>query len=176
MAFNREDIADIELNTGRVYRTFINHPLGEGDAGADKFGVRVFRDGQPVSLAGASVVGYFIRADGVTEEITSGSVSGNKAVVTLPTACYAVEGNFQLSIVLTGGGVTGTLRIVDGTVVNVTNDPIMDPTGAFPNPEAYEALVERAEDAVETIAGYSVEAVLVSGTNYAITVTTVPEE
>lgn len=176
MAFNREDIADIELTKGNVSRTIMNHSLGEGDAGADVFGVRVFRNGVSVNLSGASCIGYFIRADGVTELIQNGSVSGNKATVTLPAACYAVDGPFQLAIVLTGGGVTGTMRIVDGTIVNVTNGTISDPTGAFPDAEAYEALVERAEDAVETIAGYSVTAELVSGTNYAITVTTIPEE
>jgi hypothetical protein len=176
MAIQREDFADIELTTGRVHRTYLNHPLSEGDADADIFGIRVFRNGEPVALAGSSCVGYFVRADGTTEEIDNGSVSQNKAMLTLPAACYAVEGNFQLSILLTGGDVTATLRIIDGTIVNKINGAINDPTGDFPDPEDYADLVTAAQAAATKIAGYKVEAVLIEDNNYEIDVTTIPEE
>lgn len=178
MAVYREDIADVELSTGRVSRTFLNHPLGEGDAEADIFGIRVWKNGEAVNLAGNTCTGYFIRADGTTEVITGGTASGNVALLMLPAACYAVEGNFQLAIQLTSGGKTKTLRIVDGTVVNVVHGPINDPGGVVPDldSEALTDLLDRVETAATTIAGYTVEAELLEDDNYQITVTTVTTE
>ena len=174
MAIHREDIADIDLNTGRVYRTFMDHSLGEGDAEADIFGVRVFMNGEAVSLAGNTCTGYFIRADGTTEVINGGSVSGNTAKLTLPKACYAVEGNFQLAIQLTASGKTKTLRIVDGTIINVIQGAVTDPGSVVPDmdSEELEALIDRVEAAAETIADYTVVAELIEDNNYRITVTT----
>lgn len=178
MAVYREDIADIELTAGRVHRTFLNHPLGEGDAEADVFGVRVWRNGEAVNIATQSCTGYFIRADGTTEVINGGSASGNVALLTLPAACYAVEGNFQLAIQLTSGGKTKTLRIIDGTIVNVKQGPINDPGGVVPDLDDADLaqLIEDVQEAAETIAGYTVEAELIENDNYQITVTTVTTE
>ena len=178
MAVYREDIADIELSTGRVHRTWMNHPLGEGDAEADVFGFRVFRNGEPVNITGQTCSGYFIRADGTTEVINGGAVSENKAMLTLPAACYAVQGNFTLAIQLTSSGITKTLRIVDGTIVDVIKGAINDPGGVVPDldSEALEDLLDRVEAAATTIAEYTVVAELLSDDNHRITVTTVPAE
>lgn len=178
MAVYREDIADIELTTGRVHRTYLNHPLGEGDAEADVFGVRVWRNGEAVNLAGQTCSGYFIRADGTTEVITGGTASGNVALLMLPAACYAVEGNFQLALQLTSGGKTKTLRIVDGTVVNVIQGAINDPGGVVPEweDEDLQDLLDRVEAAATTIGDYSVEATLIEDDNYELTVTTATTE
>lgn len=174
MAVYREDIADIELSTGRVHRTFLNHPLGEGDAEADIFGIRVWKNGEAVNLAGNTCTGYFIRADGTTEVISGGTASGNVALLMLPAACYVKEGNFQLAIQLTSGGKTKTLRIVDGTVVNVVHGPINDPGGVVPDLDDADLaqLISDVQDAAEAIAGYQVVAELIEGDNYQITVTT----
>ena len=64
MAIYKEDIADIELNSGTIHRAFLNKTIGEGDALANWFGVRLFRDGEPVSAESASVTGLFIAPDG----------------------------------------------------------------------------------------------------------------
>lgn len=49
---------------------------------------------EPADLSGASVVGYFLRADGATV-IVNGTVSDNVASVTLSPECYAVSGGMR---------------------------------------------------------------------------------
>lgn len=171
MAIYREDIVDIELESGTVFRSFMNKSIGEGDENANRFGFRCFRNGEPVSLVGTAVIGHFTRADGNTEELT-GTVEGNTAYVTLKKACYSVEGQFTLSIKLSGGGVVGTIRMVDGTVVNTTKGAVIDPGGVIPDLADYLAAVDAAEEAAETVLGFSVTAELISGDDYAVVVTT----
>ena len=146
MANYREDIVNIELSSGTVARSELNHTLGGGDYKADRFGVRAYRNSSPENLTG-TISGYFIRADGYTVPIASGSVSGNKAYITLPAACYEVEGKFTLSIKLTGNGVNGTVRIVDGTVMRTSTDAAASTT-LIPS---VESLVEDIAEAVATI-------------------------
>lgn len=178
MAIQREDFADIELTTGRVHRTYLNHPLSEGDADADIFGIRVWKNGEAVNLAGQTCSGYFIRADGTTEVISGGTASGNVALLMLPAACYAVEGNFKLAIQLTSGGKTKTLRIIDGTIVNVIQGAINDPGGVVPEWEDddLQDLLDRVEAAATVIGDYSVTATLIEDDNYELTVTTATTE
>ena len=52
MANYREDFANINLETGTISRNFMNHSIGGGDALGDRFGVRVFRNGEAVTLGG----------------------------------------------------------------------------------------------------------------------------
>lgn len=169
MAIYREDIVDIELESGTVYRTFMNKSIGEGDANGNRFGFRCLRNGQPVSLTGSSVYGHFIRADGNTIEL-QGTVNGNTAFVSLPDACYAVEGQFTLAIKLSDGGITGTIRMVDGTVINTTNGAIIDPGNVIPDLTEYLAVVEDAEEAAETIYGIGITAELIENNDYNIVI------
>ena len=121
MAIYKEDLADIELTSGSIHRTFLNHSIGKGDIKENRFGVRLFRNGQAENIgSGYSCAGYFTKADGtvVTLSSSNAGVSGNTAWVTLTEACYTVEGKFTLAIKVTGGGVTTTMRIVDGMVDN----------------------------------------------------------
>lgn len=171
MAIYREDIVDIELESGTVFRSFMNKAIGEGDANGNRFGFRCLRNGEPVSLIGSAVIGHFIQADGNTVQI-NGTIEGDTAYVSLPATCYAVEGQFTLAIKLSGGGVVGTIRMVDGTVVNTTNGAVIDPGSVIPDLSDYLAVVEDAEEAAETVLGFSVTAELISGTDYNIVVTT----
>lgn len=148
MAIYKEHIVDVELTAGTIQRSFLMKAIGEGDDDADRFGVRVLRNGEEVSLTGVSCKGYFIRADGETVVLTNGTISGAVAYVTLTESCYTVEGQFSLAIKLTGGGVTGTMRIVDGVVSNTTTGTIVDPGTVLPT---IETLLEMIEEAVETI-------------------------
>ncbi|MBR3000155.1 MAG: metallophosphoesterase [Oscillospiraceae bacterium] len=152
MGIYHEDIANIELSSGQIFRSFMNHTIGSGDVLANRFGVRVFRNGEPENIGG-TCMGLFIRADGTTVTISSGVVSGNVAYVTLPEVCYAVEGQFSLAIKCQGSGVTGTLRIVDGVVSRTSTSAVVDPGMLVPS---IEDLIDAIEDAVETIpADYS---------------------
>ena len=147
MAIYKEDIVDIELSTGKIFRSFLEHTIGSGDKKANRFGIRAYRNGRPETLGGVCG-GYFIRADGTTVPITDSAVSGNLAYVTLPEACYAVEGNFALAIKCQVEGTISTMRIVDGVVSRTTTDAVVDPGAIIPS---VEDLIEAIEEAVESI-------------------------
>ena len=133
MAIYKSDIVDINLETGSIHRSFLNHTIGSGDNSANRFGVRTFRDGVPADLSGASCQAVFMNAAGVNISLTSyGTVSGNEAYVTLPQACYNVEGQFCLAIKLVQSGVTVTTRIVDGVVSNTGTTGSVAPTSSVP--------------------------------------------
>ena len=171
MANYHEDIVDIELNTGTVHRSFAQKILGEGDEKANRFGIRVWRNGEPVDVGGATCMGYFIRNGGTETVIISGGLfNGQVAYIELPAACYAYEGAFTLVIKLVGDGITGTMRIVDGTVVDSMTGTPIDPGGVVPDLDELLAIIDRAEDAADEIAGISIYASLISGDNYSIVV------
>ena len=117
MALRRIDWVSIDLNEGGLFRGWGQHRVWNDSAVDYCFGVRVFRDGKPVNLSGASVKGYFRNSAGETKTISSGTIANtNEAYVTLTEACYAEPGKFTLAIKLTGGGTTITVRMVDGMV------------------------------------------------------------
>ena len=147
MAIYKEDIVNIELSTGKIFRSFLEHTIGSADEAANRFGVRVFRNGEPENIGG-TCFGLFVRADGATVTINGGTVSGNMAYVTLPAACYAVEGNFTLAIKCQGSGATGTLRIVDGVVSRTSTSTAVDPGTIIPSVETLIELIEEAEQSI----------------------------
>lgn len=151
MAFYKSDIVDINLEVGKVFRSFAGNTLGDGDVLADRFGIRAFRNGVPQDLTGASCQALFYKADGVTYALTqNGTVDGNVAYVTLPAACYNVKGPFTLAIRLVGGGVTGTMRIVDGVIVDTHSmNPAVTP---YELPTYAEILAQYDEMAAATAA------------------------
>lgn len=147
MANYREDIVNIELTGGNIHRAFMQKTIGGGDDRANRFGVRVYRNGEPEQLTG-NCFGLFIRADGATVPINNGTISGNLAYVTLPETCYAVEGVFTLAIKVSTAGDTTTLRIVDGMVSRTSTDTAVDPGTIIPT---VETLIEAINDAVDSI-------------------------
>ena len=141
MAIYKQDIVDIDLNKGMVYRDFCNHTIGSGDKDADRFGMRIFRDGVAESLSGVSIQAIFLNPLGTAIALTShGTIIGNTAFVTLPQACYDYDGQFCLTIKLIGDGVTGTMRIVDGIVDNTHSVGTVAPTGSVPTYQEITAL------------------------------------
>ena len=147
MANYREDIVDIELSSGSVHRSFLNYTIGGGDYLANIFGFRALRNSQAENISGA-VNGYFIRSDGYTVPINNGVISGNKAYITLIEECYMVEGKFTLSIKLTGNGVNGTIRIVEGVVMRTSTGAAVSTGNLIPN---VESLIEGIEEAVASV-------------------------
>ena len=170
MAHYREDILEVELESGAVFRSFNNQMIASGDASGNRYGVKLLRNGEPVSMNGAACVGYFIRADGITLVI-NGVISNGTAYVELPAAAYAVGGNFTLAVKVSGTGFTETMRIVDGTVVLTTTGAIYDPSSEVPSLADLMAVIGRAETAADEIDAISVTATQISGTRYKIAVT-----
>ena len=157
MAIYKNDIVNINLESGSIHRSFLSHSIGSGDENADRFGIRTFRDSVPQDLSGASCQAVFMNANGANIALTDcGTVSGNEAYITLPQACYNVEGQFCLAIKLIGGGVTGTMRIVDGIVDNTGTDGTVAPTESVPTYQEiiaqFDAMVEATEAANSAIA------------------------
>lgn len=145
-----EDIMDIELKSGSLHRSFLNCTLGEADNNANRFGVRLYRNSEPVNVEDSNVMGLFMAPSGtnylISETTYQGSTgkSGNMAYVTLPEDCYAVEGQFSLAIKLIGGGVTGTMRIVDGVISRTGSTGAVAPTSSIPTSEEIIAAYEEA--------------------------------
>ena len=137
MAIYKQNIVDIDLGRGQIHRSFLNHSIGMYDQQADRFGIRVFRDGEEADLTGVTVQGVFMPPQGAPIAITGDdytSVEGNTAEVILPQACYNYEGNFTLAIKLVDAtnAITGTMRIVDGVVDNTHANGTVAPTGSVP--------------------------------------------
>ena len=169
MAVYYENIMKVDMDQGNIRRTFLNNVLAKDDNAANRFGVEIFRNGTAADLSGNSCVAYFIRPDGYTVVI-EGSVSGNRAMVELPAACYFADGNFMLSIKLTNEDKTTTIRVIDGTVINTQLGDIVDPGGVIPDISEFEALIEREEAASEVIEELSITNTLITGTRYRINV------
>ena len=150
MAVYREEYVDIELMSGSVFRSFLNHTIGKGDQLENIYGVKLYRNKAAVDLSGGSCQAIFMAPDG-SNILVSGTyahVSGNKAWVQLPQACYNVEGQFTLAIKVIKDGVTGTMRIIDGVVANTGVTGAVAPTGAVPTYQEILALYEQMQDAV----------------------------
>ena len=141
MAIYKEDLVKIDLANGTIYRSFLTHMIGSGDNVANRFGMKTYRNGVPEDLSGASCQAVFMNAAGVNIALTShGTVSGNVAYVTLPQACYNVEGPFCLAIKLTKSGVTVTSRIVDGIVCNTGTNGAVAPVASVPT---YQEIIDQ---------------------------------
>jgi hypothetical protein len=147
MALYYEDFVTVDLIAPAIHRDFLCRTIGEGDKLANRFGVIVQKNKQDIDLTGETCNGYFIRSDGGTVVI-NGTVSGNRAYVDIPQACYAYEGQFALAIKLSGDGAIGTMRIIDGTVSNTTTGTVIDPGTIIPS---IESLLERIDEAVDSI-------------------------
>ena len=116
MAIYKEHILDVDLSGRNALRDYKTVRICRSDQGADRIGVRVFRNGKPESLSGCSCKWYFHNSRGDTAIESSGTVSGNTAYITLPASCYACAGKFTLDIKITGGNINSTVRTVDGIV------------------------------------------------------------
>ena len=116
------------------------------DQQAHRFSIACTRSGAPVDVTGASVSGYFIRADGVTVPIT-GAVEEGCAALTLPAACYTRNGRFSLIIKLALEGCTSTIFWGEGHVAASRTDAMIDPEDIVPDLTALLAQIEVMEAA-----------------------------
>lgn len=133
MAIHKDSIVDVDLTSGTIHRSFLNHSIGMNDSDGDFFGVRVFKGGEPVDLTNVSVQGHFNPPVGAPIFLNAGNyISGNVATVRLPQACYNYEGPFSLAIKLVTVNETVTVRIVDGMVDNTYVEGSVAPTGTVP--------------------------------------------
>lgn len=156
-----EDLIDIELsNNGTLNRSFLNHSIGLKDNYANRYGVRLFFHGEPVNLGTASCIGIFMAQDGQNILISGSNYThceGNIAFVQLPQACYNVEGQFTLAIKVIEAPVTGTMRIIDGTVDNTGADGAVAPTGSVPTYQEVLAVYDQMLEAKAGAVRYDID-------------------
>lgn len=165
----KTNYVNIDIASGIIHRSFAHISIGEGDVYANIFGVNVLNDGDDFNLSGCACIGYFVRGDGNTTVI-NGTINGNKAYVLIPQACYAYVGAFTLTIKVSGTNFSGTLRIVDGTVVETSTGSLIDPGSVIPDLSDWTALVEDAQEAAENIGKIHIVNELIEGTRYKIKV------
>lgn len=132
--------------------------LAQNDKQANRFGAIVTRNGEAVALGGGCS-GTAILADGSTVPLT-GTVNGNEAWVTLPDACYTVEGQIIVAVNWYSGDSRTTLIWGTGTVKQTDTGTVIDPGTIIPS---VADLIQDIADAVATIpADYSVLSSLVN--------------
>lgn len=95
------------------------------DALGHLFGVEVYDNGQPVTLAG-SVNGYCLLADGTTVPVL-GTRTENKAYIVLPQTAYSVLGQITITVKLTEGTAITTLLAVVGVVARSRSGQQVNP-------------------------------------------------
>ena len=117
------------------------------DNAANLIGAEVFNGGVPAALSG-TCIGYAIRSDGGTLAIT-GTVSGNKASIILPTSAYVIEGALDIVIKVVSGSVKTTVGACRGYVQRATTDTIIDPGHVIPSMEELLALIEPMEQGTD---------------------------
>lgn len=122
-------------------------PLYQLENGGHTFEITCLMDGAAAAVSG-TVSARFLRADGITEYFT-GTLSGNVASITLPQACYNVNGRFGMVVFITGSGVTSAVYGVAGSVYKTTSDQVVDPTEVIPSLEDLIAKIQDCEDATE---------------------------
>lgn len=102
------------------------------DDGGNLIGVRVTKDGEPVSLAG-TVTGYCILSDGQTVNVTgsgnAGIQNGNEAYIVLPQLAYSVPGQLSIVIKITQNSTITTLAACTGYVYRSRTDNEVVPAG-----------------------------------------------
>lgn len=99
--------------------------LAQGDIKADTFSVL-----STESLAGKTCAANFIRADGVTVQL-SGTVSGTTASVELTEDCLYYDGAFTLAMFISDSTHRYTARVVSGRVIRTISERILDKGAAY---------------------------------------------
>ena len=139
------------MNRGGFHRSFLNHAIGKNDNIANRFGVELYREDEPVDLNEATCEAFFMSPAG-EHIVIMGQASGNVAFVDLPQACYNYEGQFTLAIKVIGGGVTGTVRMIDGIIENTFVDGAVAPVASVPTYQevlaVYDQMLEAKRGAV----------------------------
>lgn len=120
--------------------------LISGDSDAHRFVVGCHRGNAPIDLSGAGVHGYFIRSNGSTVMMT-GAVEGGRAILTLPTPCYAYPGRFSLVVKASRDGAVNTILWVEGAVSRSTTDTVVDPDEVLPSLDELLAQIAAMEEA-----------------------------
>ncbi|MDD6050938.1 MAG: hypothetical protein PUC00_06665 [Clostridiales bacterium] len=122
--------ADLDKGTREVT---LHHPLMQMDALADAFDVAILRSGEAVNVDGMEANGYLFLAGQQATIPLRGSVSGNHAVVVLPSECYATPGYASLTLQLTEGAVRHSVLRVSLCIAQTGSSKVIGGGDMFPS-------------------------------------------
>lgn len=120
--------------------------LFSADNQGNLFGTEIYQNGSPATGLTGTVTGYVIREDGGTVIVT-GTLSGNKASIILPTSCYTKVGQLNLVIKLVSGSVVTTVAAFSTYVAESTTDTIVDPGHVIPSLDELLAKIDACDTA-----------------------------
>lgn len=130
---------------------YIDGNLFTHNGNGNSIGVRVYDDGEPVTLTG-TVSGYVITSDGSTVPCV-GARSGNEATITIPPAAYQ-PGNAFITIFLTDGSTVTTLCAAQTTVLQARTGSQVSPGSVVTDwTQTINAAMQSVEDATENLGG-----------------------
>ena len=102
------------------------------DKMANLIGINILDNGSVASVSG-TVGGFAVRPDGSTIILTGGTLTGNKASITLPQAVYAFPGMISVVIKLTDGETVTTVGAITAIVYRSRTDVYVDPGSIMPD-------------------------------------------
>lgn len=105
-------------------------------------GVELMDGGQAAEVTG-TVSANVLRADGATVAV-NGTLTGNRATVTLPQAAYAVPGMTSVVIKLTNSSQVTTIGAIQAIVYRASTDTPVDPGTIIPD---IQTLIDRIDTA-----------------------------
>lgn len=113
---------------------------------ANLIGVELLDGGEPAAVSG-SVSANVLRANGTTVAV-AGTLSGNRASITLPQAAYAYPGMVAIVIKLTSDSVVTTIGAIQAVVYRSSTDTIVDPGTIIPSISTLIAAIDAAVDSI----------------------------
>lgn len=111
---------------GMVQTEYVQGNFVSLDADGNLIGVKVYKDGEPVTLSG-SVTGYCVLPDGSTVAV-AGTRTGNRAYITVPQSALAYVGPLGIVIKLIDGNTITTLLSIVATVYKSRTDNVITPS------------------------------------------------
>ena len=133
----------VDLARG-LQKTILRQVLATEDNLAHTFHIACTRNDSAEDLTGATVTGYFIRADEATISL-AGSVSGNVVSVTLDSSCYSVTGRCYIVVKVKKGDAITTVFWAEGAVSMSQTDVMVATEGTTLKLEELFARLEAAE-------------------------------
>lgn len=151
----------VDLDRGHDPVKLLDGVLAEvGDSQSHRWSVTVLKSYQPVALTGATVTGYFTRADGEMVFVP-GTVNGNVCTVVTDPACMLIPGELICVMQISLNGITLTLDAFKIDVRGDFTDEIVDPQHVIPSLQELLAMLdemaaatEAAEEAAESVVIY----------------------
>ena len=152
---------------------FLSGSLYEYDNKGLKLTVELYQDGEPVNAAG-DISGTVLRADGTLAAGVTGTTSGNKASIQIPSGAL-MPGVIRIVMKSTQSSVKTTLLAVTGSVVMVDGSAYVDPASVIPDLADYTSLADDMNDGSGNITNtLTVSNTVIAGDRYKITVSKTP--